>query len=364
MSEDEVFVQDFARWYRTLDLEPNPEGEARRRGAVRALVEAAEWEDIETLVRIALKVKKPPSHDATSRVLKFLRDADDTIPTQGNDREVQILCAAALSELFRQKHERVAAGAALAVSMATTNGTRRKVLPLDLAAGAEAAIVVQAKEMRERPALRETAPAFPKAEFDKLVATYKASPDPNTAGTAFGSLAEASNNAFMVLTRWHSSNLSRIADYFVIQDEELQMLWWILGERSVDRDCAFSKLSQRERPLVMAKELAGMTGYLPGPFAIKSLLSRAGLRGRDKMTIVECVNACDQAWLEACVGDHEPSPVTRPIHAAITRKLETGDDASWVAGWAAAADIDATEKLSTLFLGLLFYRERLLAINE
>jgi hypothetical protein len=174
-------------------------------------------------------------------------------------------------------------------------------------------------------------------------------------------LVDASSNAFALLSKWYSSNIGKIEDYFTIQDEELQMLWWLLGERSIDRNCAFSSLSAVERPLVLAKELAGLTGYLPGPFAIKSILSRAGLRDSDELTIVECVNAGDQEWLKWLVDDQQPSPVTRPIHAAVSRKLETGDNESWISGWAAAAEIDSAQKVSALQLGLLFYRECLQA---
>jgi len=111
---------------------------------------------------------------------------------------------------------------------------------------------------------------------------------------------------------------------------------------------------------MFAKELADMTGPLPGPAHISALLSRAGVGDRGELTIVDAVNACDETWLRKIHSAQALSVVTLPIHFAISRKLETGDQESWVAGWAAAAELNPKQSLSPIAIGRLFYRERLL----
>ena len=89
---------------------------------------------------------------------------------------------------------------------------------------------------------------------------------------------------------------------------------------------------------------------------------RAGLKGNKKLTIPEAVNACDASWLESLAQSDDVSPLLLPIHFAIGRKLETKDDASWVAGWANSCGIDEKHSFPALTLGNLFYRERLLSL--
>ena len=147
-----------------------------------------------------------------------------------------------------------------------------------------------------------------------------------------------------------------------VQDEELQMLWWLTGQRSEDLDCAFGAVAADAQSLVFAKELADHTEFLPGPASVKGLLSRAGLKERKKIAISTAINAADSAWVRKFVPEGEPSPVSTPIHFGIKRQLETGQGEAWIAGWAAAVGVKATLAVSPLGLGVLFYRERLLLL--
>ena len=94
---------------------------------------------------------------------------------------------------------------------------------------------------------------------------------------------------------------------------------------------------------------------------MKPILSRAGLKERKQLGagIAAAINACDGNFLQELVEGVEPAPVVRPLHFAIHRKLEAGDDKSWTANWSAVTGIDAELTLPGIGLGNLFYRERL-----
>ena len=173
--------------------------------------------------------------------------------------------------------------------------------------------------------------------------------------------AEATNTALAEVLRMLKSLAIAATDFAAIQDEELQMLWWVFGGRSAEMECAFDAIHLDAQSLILAADLAGMTKFLPGPMSAKAILSRSGLKERKRCTIPAAVNACDSGWLNRQVEGREISPVMQPIHFAIKRKLETGDDTSWVAGWSGAIGIEAAHAMSALTLGNLFYRERLIA---
>ena len=155
----------------------------------------------------------------------------------------------------------------------------------------------------------------------------------------------------------------RAIDHFLrVQDEELQMLWWLTGQRSWELDRPFEEIPADARPLVLASDLAANTNFVPGPPSVKGILSRAGLTAHDKTRIADAVNTADSTWLHGLVDDVEPSFVSTPLHAAIKRQLETGAGEAWVAGWAASTEVNDGYALSGLALGNLFYRERLLLL--
>jgi GTPase-associated system helical domain len=178
----------------------------------------------------------------------------------------------------------------------------------------------------------------------------------------FDTAAEAINATFGTMAKKFNSAVEATADFVAIQDEELEMLWWVLGERSNGVKKSFSSIPEAERPLVLSAELAQATIYLPGPLSVEGLLTRAGLKSSKTFTIPQVVNACAHGWLEPFVSGKAISPLLQPIHFAIQRKLETGDETSWVSGWAGSSSLDATTVFPSIILGLLFYRERLLSI--
>ena len=140
------------------------------------------------------------------------------------------------------------------------------------------------------------------------------------------------------------------------------MLWWLTGQRSKDHNCAFSDVPAEAQPLVFGAELANATQILPGPPSVPAMLSRAGVKDKKKIAVSAAINAADQTWLRRILGDRSPSPVTMPLHFAISRQLETGPGDTWVAGWVSATSVSDSLDLPGLTLGTLFYRERLLIL--
>lgn len=360
MTDQATLNEDLPRWLRPLELNADAGQREKRRSGIEGLAKQLTGADIEALVRLALKSRHHPTTEAIGRMRQAFKATDEAFPSSGNDRELQVLCGATLAELFRRTGN-VASIAALAVSTATCLGINKPELPVDLASAAEEAIHRQAELHRRRPDLSKSpATVFPRAEFEKASQKFQTQVDLNNVVPMVALIIDANKIAFDALHKKLSEALAAVGDFVAIQDEEIEMLWWLVGERSVDLERSFAKLPREERPLVIAKELAQMTLYLPGPPGIKSLLSRSGLKDTDKVTVPACINACDVDWLKNLVGESETSAVTRPVHLGIQRKLETSDDASWVAGWAAATGVGAEQRFSALQLGMQFYRERLL----
>jgi len=355
---------DFPRWYRAVALGDNGARQQARWAGLASLVADATRDDVETLIRLAYRAKQTPSASAVARIRKPFKDVDENFETRENDREVEVLSGAALTVLCRDA-DGLGPTAALAVTTTGCAGGRTANVTMDLVAAAEEGLASAAEAVRGRPNIEQYL-SKPIPSLDLKEATAKVREQANADGfaEAFGLAAKAIGAAVATVAKNAANAVSSANRFIAVQDEELQMLWWLVGERSWDFDCRFEAVAAESRPLILAKELAEMTNFLPGPRCITALLARAGLSERKKLTIPTAVNACSTDWLRKLVEGREPSAVTQPIHFAIKRKLETGDDTSWVAAWAAATELDATRMLSALTIGRLFYRERLLSHFE
>ena len=283
---------------------------------------------------------------------------------QGNDRELEVLASACLVALM-DAGEDIGAVAALAVTTTALGGARKPNVPMDLCTLAESAIDCIAEANRQRPTLEDYSSLEPlKFDFQKAAAKVRDAQDGGGVAEAFTLAAGDVRTAMRAVAQRQEDVFQTVKQFFSIQDEELQMLWWLTGRRSWDYSCPFDAVLAAAQPLVFAKELADSTEFLPGPPSVEALLSRAGLEESKRLIIPEAINATDPEWLAEVVGEEDPSPVSSPLHFAIKRQLETGAGDAWVSGWAAATDVSAEHPVSPLRLGVLFYRERLLRMFE
>jgi GTPase-associated system helical domain len=362
-TEQVPMLSEFPRWFASVTVGPRESQRDARWAAISVLAKTDDSEITEALIRLALQTKQTAHSKALAAIRQAFYSKDNTFAMSGNDRELQVLAAAALAARMTFSST-TAAETALAVVTTTFDNSRSADLPMDLQALANQSIVRLAENNRQRPDLLSKSDApTPKVDFDKAAAKSR---EANWEGVAqgFGLAAEATRSALGALVQQHEAITMRamraIDQYLRIQDEELQMLWWLTGGRSFDLDCEFGSIAAGSRPLVLGKELADMTEFVPGPRAIKALLSRAGLSGREKIHVSTVINAAAPTWLQGFLTVGDVSPVTLPLHFALKRQLETGSGEAWVAGWAAVTGLPSTLELSPLSLGLLFYRERLL----
>lgn len=351
---------DFPRWYREVSVDENRDRLRRRWVGVSSILPTLDRPAIENFLRIIFGAKGGATPEALGNIRQAFKAADEFFDMQGNDREIEVLIGITLSILL-ERNDDLAVRTALAITTSALNGNRALRLPMDLVASAENCISRISEKNRERPKLQSAKLELPKISFTKAQEKLTTI-DAAGIGAVFDASAEAINLTLTSMVGKFNSSIDATAGFIGIQDEELNMLWWILGEYSDGAKKKFGTIPELERPLIFGAELAEATTYLPGPLSIEGLLLRAGLSGDKVLTIPEAVNACDASWYKSFSDGNSAVPLSQPIHFAIQRKLETGDETSWISGWAGSCGIDPTLTFPSLTLGTLFYRERLLSI--
>jgi len=325
--------------------------------ALGTLSKQLDSDDLETLARLALKSKQTPADADTQKITEKFK-AEPSFGAISHARELQVFSAAALIRLARTPDNKLSANAALTLCTSLVAGARKVSLPMDLPGISTAAIDTLSSGVGRRPVMPVLL-KVPRISFEtgaKALETNvwaEANKGIAASGTAADAAVQQLANQFFNVSRYFEKVVRQ-------QDEELQMLWWLLGGRSEDFDVTFDAVTGEKQALVLAKELASHTVLPPGPQSVTALLSRAGLKTKGKMEVAKAISGCETAWLESLVDSDPISPVTLPIHFGIQRKLEVGSSTSWIANWAAVTGLKEDLSLAPLSLGELFYRERLL----
>jgi len=361
MSENQApqMSDDFIKLCQTISLGEDKDLYQKRWTGVLAIIKEINPQDIETVIRVVFRSKQPPDKETLNRIRQRFKVADDLFLLSGNDPELELMCAAILINLFERMGKN-ASLAALAVTTTAMNGARKPAVSIDLVGRAEESLNKNARSVRQRPDMGKLlSVAAPKLNFTDVISKV---PNPiETTGViaALNSVSEVIQKNINGIHTQSSKIMSELNRYIAVQDEELQILWWLVGGQSWSKNQPFSEVAANSRPIIFAKELADFTRVYPGPEGIRGILSRTGLQNDIEITIPDALNACDKEWLSLLLNDASPSAVTLPIHSAIARKIETGDSESWIPGWIASAGLPKKTKLSMLTLGELFYRERL-----
>lgn len=347
---------DFFNWYSSMELSSDEAVRSARWTQVQTAAKAPSRSALESLTRLAFRTKLS---DADAGVIRTMFTTETSVAP--GDPELHLLSAATLAVMVKRR-DATAAKAAIFVLAASCAGQRELQQPMDLVASAVDALISLSETARRRPQLELDKPVVPPIDAKALI---DAVTTPDVAGIHAGltAMTGALNKALTAIVTRQKGFESAVQEYTRVQDEELDVLWWLHGEHCEIRDLPFHDVPKGERPLIFAIELADLTRVLPGPPAVRSLLSRAGLDDKTTMSVPEAVQALPLSLLVRFVPEDSIAKVsvtTTPILDAIRRRQEVDGCEAWAQTWAAVSGLGQDTKLSTLRLAEAAYRELLL----
>lgn len=339
---------EFLSWYETVALSIEPDVADARWVAVQALAASASHEELEALIRAAFRAK----HNSTTTAAVRAKLAGQGGAMQ--DEEFKLLAAATLAVILRTSQP-AAARTATMIGTTHLNGLRPVKQPMDVIGPASSARLALARTTRRRPPL--TLGPMPPLDIDTTEAL-----EAEDINESLKLLAKACTAVMETLAERQNDFAQRSLHYISIQDEEMNMLWWLQGGHSHTLDQPFTDIPREQRPFVLARELAEDTYAIPGGPAIESLLARAGVDDAEPVEIAAAIQALPLDWLKTAIPEADSakvSSVTTPLHEAFKRRLEVEGQDTWIPTWAAVCDIDQAAKLSPLRLADLCYCEQL-----
>ena len=171
-------------------------------------------------------------------------------------------------------------------------------------------------------------------------------------------LAATTTSTINAIQKDIAAQIAVMQKILTIQDEELQILWWVVGEWSIMWERSFNDLDSKARPILLGHEAASMTDNVSELPSMKAVFSRIGIDADFTISIPEAVNACGVEYLKKIDWDGDTCPTLYPVHFAINRAQETGADDTWIAAWEKITNISVSTKISALELAIQMHRER------
>jgi hypothetical protein len=315
---------DFARWYSEAFMDNGTTRDLRWKGVVDVTTKRQPTpEVIEVLARLAFPTSVPASgrkneniKETYNNLVSTISGKDPSFDPSQSKRELQVLAAAALARLVETCPD-----AALVVTTASCNGTREPEFPFDLVGLAEKALVDLSGRKHARTDIDKLKLNAPKMNFNVASEESEDLTESEQRAAQIGALHEATTKAIEHMVEEQNRVVEELHRQMQLDEEELQMLWWLIGSYSRSLDTPFSEIQSVIKPLALADELGNMTEVSPGPSSVRAMLSKAGV-DTEKVKLEDAINAADLDWAKMVSESRLVSPVTTPIHFALEQRAE------------------------------------------
>jgi len=348
-------VQDeFSNWYASMSFQQDASFTEKRRIAIEGHVKAANRSSLALLAKLAFRLRPQMG----SPEIAALRNSLAGDATQPGDDELIMLSSAALAEATNSATDAIAALAATVVTCVSCGGLRELNQPMDLVGMGNNVLRKLSETSRRRPSLEQV--KFVAPIIDKNDETVVQATNTEVMLNVAQAIVAATNKAILAMARRQREFEATVQKYVNIQDEELDILWWLEGGHSFDLSLDFSKIAPEHLPLAIARELGSLTKVLPGPPALSSLLSRTGLLDAPLQSIPDTVQGMPQDWLNKAVDGLATdgfSATLTPILFAMQRRQEVDGKDDWIAAWCTMTGLSREAQLSPLQFAAAAYRE-------
>lgn len=351
---------EFADWYQSTNIDNDLNQLEQRWAGVEQVSNDLNYVDIQNLVKMAFA--RGDDEEAENKFKGVFKEYDPGFLLSDNTYEIAVLASSVLA--FRMSVDYDDAGL-IATSILTTNfyDERKPEAKFDLIGIANNTIIKESQTARTRPKHKEiTFPNINKQIFIKAIDAFVQNSDWAQLGQILKDMTEQSLRRTKQTRDALQDHITPVWKYIAVQDEELEMVWWLVNRWCLHVDEPFDKVPLDMRALLFGKEIADMIHVYIEPPSLIGMLSTAGV-GQNDLTIPDAVNTCGTENLSKFQNPDDVCSTLTPIHFAINRAIETKCEESWIPGWQSVCGISATKKFSAIDIAMQVHRERVVLMN-
>lgn len=358
----------FSDWYRITNVDPSEDTLEKRWQGIENIVNNLNTRSSLDLVRLFFG-KSIKNSIFTDTFREAFKETDQTFTMSGNDLELQILAGISIIQSLEANDETNVNTALSTICVSFQEPATMPPFP-EVLKRAKEFLLDRSREVRSRQKTNniKTTLADLSDQKNVLLASLPANSLPNTKepmGAIFDKIQEIITQVI--------SEVNQIATEIdlslLLQQEETEMLWWLIGEYSNSLKKRISKIPLPFACLIIAKELSEHTQVIPGPVNILALvdkmLNTVREKTKEETSIKEVVNTATIEWKSQYLAGINLSSVEDlcPLHYAINKSVETGDSTSWIASFEKSMGIKAEQSVTPLDISIQAYNEMLLLSN-
>ena len=351
-----ALISEFPDWYRAVDLQPDSETINERWGSIENFTETVKHNDIIQLVRLFYDID-PINKDFLNSFVKYFQEKDVTITIEGNRAEIRLLSGASLIQILRN-NDNVDLKNLTALTIATINfgfENNSNLIPTVYKTAIEY-LNRRSQEVRDIAGIKD---------FSEKIAIDIDKGSLNSFELVEEAIITNLKKIYNLLIRRQNTNYKNIDIKLNIQQEETNVLWWLIGEASNELNCSLKSKNKEEILLVIAKELSDLTKLMPGFFQIHFFIKKALILSKGKFVDIglnEVVNNTPTDWKRNFLStvEHSLFDIDLPILNCIKLSLETDEENDWLSFYKNLTKKDASKKFEMIEIGKQFYNELIL----
>jgi hypothetical protein len=171
-------------------------------------------------------------------------------------------------------------------------------------------------------------------------------------------------NEFNTIINNDMTKVSKLENFVSIQDEEINILWWVISNYCSILNQQYSEISIEEAALLCTKELSELINFIPGPIAstafFTNILSKTKNYNETLFPISEIINKSKLTinnW-----PDINNIENICPLTFGILKYYEANKKKSWGTAFKAKTNINASSKLPVLQIAQQFFYENQLLL--
>lgn len=357
----------FADWYAVANPTADHEKVSLRWRGVAEAAASQTRQAVPTLVHLFLGLPTRDGDALERQTRKIFQKSDASFRMEGNGREFQVLAGSILGHIAKTRPD-LGDLAALAIACLGFRQLVDGVVP-DILARLDEHLRQRAIAVRRR-----TVPphiSAPTLDFKEEVEKIQAIPanQANQVAAPLNAVLEKTADRLARFGREVQSAVNQHVRALAAQDEELNILWWILSGTSSDAQVPFRELHLGEAALRAAKELADRTRIFPPPPSAVAFLDRALClaspnHGEERLALADAIARAPAEWRSS------PSAITTdalqqildlaPVSLALQRSAENSNPDVWGPAVASLAGVDPNAARAPLELAAQYYHELLL----
>lgn len=349
--------EHFADWYSLVAPQFDSKRLEDRWNAAVAYADSLNVPDASGAARVLLnRTNVQPQHDAIRQLAKKI---DSTYISTDDALEIRVICAGATAHLLT-KRSHAANAIALSVLCGIFQRNDLESFVSEVAGICKRALITEAARVRDSDLVF---PVFSPKTINESLKAQAPPPDlPSVQSNLAGAITAVTNS----LSNYLGTANEAISQIRTVQQEESDILWWLMGAHSLKTNLPFSKTKQSELALIAAYDLASITRLTPGPAAAEAFLDhvlRFAASKKEKTSLQDAVNTMN-AQVKGELGQsadhcHVPWDLI-PCYAAIPKSIEVGGGKGWETAFSTLTGLDAATPVKSTALAYQAYMERIL----